>query len=81
VPGEQGRRGHCEYLAPPAAGDQLRQGREPQPVGGLVLDPGDLAAQHCVLMPEHEKLGILGHLTPRWHRQASQEAAHEQVAD
>jgi hypothetical protein len=32
-------------------------------------------------MPEHEKLGILGHLTPRQHRQASQEAAHEQVTD
>jgi hypothetical protein len=81
VPGEQGRRGHREYLATPAAGDQLRQGREPQPVGGLVPDPADLAAQHCVLMPEPEKLGILGHLAPRQHRQAAEEAAREEVAD
>jgi hypothetical protein len=32
-------------------------------------------------MPEHEKLGILGHLTPRQDRHAAEEAAHEEVAD
>jgi hypothetical protein len=32
-------------------------------------------------MPEHENLDILGHLTPRQHRQAAEEAAREQVAD
>ena len=81
MPGEQGRRGHRERLAPPAAGDQPRQGREPQPVGGAVPDPDDLAAQHHVLVPEHKELGILGHLTPRQHCQAAEEAAREQVAN
>jgi hypothetical protein len=33
--------------------------REPQPVGGLVPDPADLAAQHRVLVPEHQEFGIL----------------------
>ena len=81
VPGEQRRRGHREYLAPPAPGDQLGQCREPQPVGRLVADPADLAAQHRVLVPEHQQLGILGHLTPGQHHQAVEQAAHEQVAD
>jgi hypothetical protein len=45
-------------------GDQPRQCREPQPVARLVADPADLAAQHGVLVPEHQKFGILGHLTP-----------------
>jgi len=30
----------------------------------LVADPADLAAQHRVLVPEHQQFGILGHLTP-----------------
>ena len=45
VPGEQRRRGHREHLTPPAAGNQSRQCREPQPVARLVADPADLAAQ------------------------------------
>src|ERR1700733_4741385 len=27
-------------------------------------DPSDLAAQHCVLVPQDQKLGVLGHLPP-----------------
>ena len=81
VPGEQRRRGHREHLAPPLPGDQPGQCREPQPVRRLVADPADLAAQHRVLVPEHQELGILGHLTPGQHHQAAEQTAHEQVDD
>jgi hypothetical protein len=32
-------------------------------------------------MPQHQQLGILGHLAPGQHHQASEQAAHEQVDD
>jgi hypothetical protein len=69
VPGEQRRRGHRDHLGPPVPGDQPGQCRQPQPVARLVADPADLAAQHRVLVPEHQELGILGHLTPGQHHQ------------
>ena len=81
MPGEQGRGRHREDLAPPAAGNQPRQRREPQPVARLVTDPADLAAQDRVLVPEHQDFGVLGHPVPRQHRQTAEEAAYEQVED
>jgi hypothetical protein len=68
VPGEQRRRRHREHLRPPPPRDQLRQRSEPQPVARLVADPAGLAAQHRVLVPEHQQFGVLGHLTPGQHR-------------
>jgi hypothetical protein len=44
-------------------------------------DPADLAAQHRVLVPEHQEFGILGRLTPGQHHQAVEQAAHEQIDD
>ena len=79
VPGQQRRRGHREHLTPPAPGDQPRQRRKPEPVAWLVTDPADLAAQHRVLVPEHQEFGILGHLTPGQHHHTAEEAAREQV--
>jgi hypothetical protein len=58
VPGVQRRRGHRGYLAPPAAGNQSRQCRQPQPAARLAADPADLAAEHRVLVPEHQEPGI-----------------------
>jgi hypothetical protein len=55
VPGQQCRWGHREHLTPPPSGDQPGQCREPQPVTRLVADPADLAAQHRVLVPEHQE--------------------------
>ena len=81
VPGQERRRGHREHLAPPPPGDQPGQRREPQPVTRLVTDPADLAPQHRVLVPEHQELGILGHLTPGQHRQTAEQTANEQVDD
>jgi hypothetical protein len=79
VPGEHRRRGHRKHLIPPAARDQSRQRRQPQPVGWLVADPADLATQDRVLVPEHQDFGVLGHPVPRQHRQAAEQAAYEQV--
>ena len=79
VPGEQGRGRHREDLAPPAAGNQPRQRREPQPVARLVTDPADLAAQDSVLVPQYQELSVLGRLGPGQHRQAAQQTANKQV--
>jgi len=38
VPGQERRRGHREYLAPSARGDQPGQCRQPQPIARLVAD-------------------------------------------
>jgi hypothetical protein len=81
VPGEQRRRCHGEHLCPATPGDQPGQCRTPQPVARLVADPADLTAQHRVLMPQHQQLGVLGHLTPASHHQASEQAARKQADD
>jgi DNA-binding CsgD family transcriptional regulator len=38
-----------------------------------------VAAQHRVLVPEHQELGILGRLTPGQHHQAAEQTASEQA--
>jgi hypothetical protein len=81
VPGEQRRRGDREDLAPPAPGDQAGQCCEPQPVGRLVADPADLAAQDRVLVPEHQEFGVLGRRTPGQHHLAAEQTAHDEVDD
>ena len=81
VPGEQRRRGHHEHLTPPAAGNQSRQCHEPQPVTRLVTDPANLAAQDRVLVPEHQQLGVLGHLVPGQHHQTAEQTTYEQAGD
>jgi len=60
---------------------QIRQCREPQPVARLVTDPAALAAQHGVLVPEHQEPGIRGQLAPGQHRQATQQTADKQADD
>ena len=43
--------------------------------------PGRPDGEDRVLVPEHQELGILGHLAPGQHRQAAQQTANEQVDD
>src|SRR5690348_12950044 len=81
VPGEQRRRGHREHLTPAVPGDQPGQRGKPQPVAWLVADLADLAAHHCVLMPEDQELGVRGYLTPGPDHQAAEHTAHEEVDD
>jgi hypothetical protein len=39
----------------------------------------ELAAQHLVLMAQHQQLGILGQVRPDQHRQQAQQAPHRAV--
>jgi hypothetical protein len=62
-------------------GDQPGQRGKPQPVAWLVADLAGMAAQHCVLMPEDQEFGVIGHLTPGPNHQAAEHTAHEEVDD
>jgi hypothetical protein len=71
-----------QELTPPLlSGCAGPQGREPEPVARLVADPADLTAQHGVLVPEYQELGVLGQLAPGQHRQATQQTTGGQVDD
>ena len=59
MPGQQRRRRHGKDSGPRPARYEPCQSGEPHPVGGLVTHPADVAAQHRVLVPEHEQLSIL----------------------
>ncbi len=59
VPGQQRRWRNREDGGPVPAGYEPCQHREPQPVSRPVPDPAGVAAQHRVLVAEHEQLGIL----------------------
>jgi hypothetical protein len=52
VSAQQGGWGDREDVAPAVARDQPGEDGEPDPVAGLVADPGDLTAQHRVFMPQ-----------------------------
>jgi hypothetical protein len=41
----------------------MGQGGEPEPVGRLVPDSRDIAPEHRVLMPQHQQLRVLRHIT------------------
>jgi hypothetical protein len=43
--------------------------------------PGRSGGAARVLVPEHQELGIFGHLTPGQHHQAAEQTANEQVGD
>ena len=58
VPGQQRRGRHGEDVGPAPAGEEPCQRGEPHPVGRRVPDPAGVPAQHRVLVPEHQQLGI-----------------------
>jgi hypothetical protein len=41
----------------------------------------DLAAQHGILVPQHQEFGVVGQLAPAQHDHAAEQAAHHQVSD
>jgi hypothetical protein len=59
VPGQQRRWRDGEDFGPAPARDESCQRGEPHPVGWLVPDPGGVAAQHRVFVPEHQQLSLL----------------------
>jgi hypothetical protein len=68
VPAQQGRPGDQEDR-PAIAGQQLRRGREDQPVGGRVAGPGHLPPQHQQLVAQYRDLHVFG---VRWRTEADQ---------
>ena len=54
---------------------------QPRPVGGRVAHPRDLAAQHGVLVPQHQQLGVLAQISPHQHGGQAEETAYESVQD
>jgi hypothetical protein len=74
VPREQGRGRDREHPRPSASREQRGQRSEPDPVQRLVPHrTGELPAQHRVLMPQHQQLGILGRASTQQHRQDRQQ--------
>ncbi len=59
VPGQQRRGCHGKSLCPAPAGKEPSQRGEPNPAGRLVPYLASLAAQRCVLVPEHQQLSSL----------------------
>lgn len=78
MPAEQRPRSNRENHLPARAVHQSRQRGEPEPVGSLVTErPGQLPTNHNVLVPQHQKLRILGCLTAKQnHRNRQQLADH-----
>ena len=70
MPARERGRDDREDLRPPAAVHQPGQRRKPHAVG--IIPPQaatKLAAQHLVLVAQHEQLGVLGQIRPGQHRQ------------
>jgi len=59
VPGQQCRGRNREDSGPAPAGEEPCQRGEPYPVGRLVPYPADVAAQHRVLVPEHQQFSVI----------------------
>jgi PAS domain-containing protein len=55
--------------------------REPHPAGGFVTHPAGVAAQHRVLVPEHEQLSILGQIPAEHEGSEAEYPANQQVDD
>ena len=81
LPREQRRWRNRENLGPAPAGYEPSQRSEPGPVGGLVPHSGGVAAQHCVLVPEHKQLSIFRPVATEHQGSQAENRAHQYVDD
>ena len=81
APGQQRRGRDREHLRPAAARDEPGERGEPGPVSGVVPYPAGVAAQHRVLVPEHQQLGALHPVPADHHDSQAEQPAHEQAGD
>jgi hypothetical protein len=58
LPGQERRRRHREDPGPASARQEPCHRSEPHPVGRVIPYPADIPAQHRVLVPEYEQLGV-----------------------
>ena len=69
VPSQQRPRRDWEDVPPVTARYQRRQRGQPEPVRGLVANRTvELSSQHRVLVPQHQKFGVLGSVPAQQHR-------------
>src|SRR6266700_477268 len=81
VLGQQRRWLHGEDLWPAPPGEEPRKRGEPYPVSRVVPDPADVAAEHRVLVPEHQQLSGLCLVAVERQRSRTEDAARQQVDD
>ena len=78
MPGEQGAGCH-DPVQPKAPGQQPCQRGDHGAVGPVRLRAGDLTAQHCDLVPQHQDLRVFHGVSPRQEREPAEHPDHEQV--
>jgi len=81
VPGQQRRGCHGKDPCPAPAGNKPSQRGEPRPVGRLVPYAADVAAQHRVLVPEHQQFSSLHPVIPEHQDSHAEYPARQQVDD
>jgi len=72
---------HREDPGPPPPRDEQGQRGEPGPVGGVVPHPAGVPAQYCVLVPKHQKLGVLRAVPAGHQHNQPEQPAHQPVSD
>jgi hypothetical protein len=81
VPGQERRGRHGEDLGPAPARQEAGQRGEPHPVARLVPYLAGVPAQHRVLVPEHEQLGVLRPVAAEHQDSQAEYPASQQVDD
>jgi hypothetical protein len=81
LPGQQRRGRDKKDPSPAAARYEPSQRSEPGPVSGLVPHSAGMAAQHCVLVPEHKQFSILRPVATEHQDSQAEYRAHQQVDD
>jgi hypothetical protein len=80
MPAQDRRRGDRKHFGPPAAVNQSRQRRKPEPIGVTPPRPAtELTAQHLILVTEHQQLNVLRQISADPRRQQAEQAPHRQV--
>ena len=81
VPGQERCWRHGEDLGPAPAGEKPGQRGEPHPVSRLVPHTAGVAAQHRVLVPEHQQLSFLRPVPAEHQDSQAEYPANQQVDD
>ena len=81
MPGQHRGPSHREDLRPAAAWQQPGQGSQPRPVGRRVVRPGDLAAQHGVLVAQDQQFDILAQISAHQYDGQTKQAPHQLIQD
>ena len=81
LPGQERRRRHREDPGPASARQEPCHRSEPHPVGRVIPYPADIPAQHRVLVPEYEQLGVFRPVSAEHQDGQAKHPARQQVDD